>query len=103
MREVSSAEIASALERLFIEANTELTAAVVERTAWPVMPVFEHLRRLGNISDDEMYRTFNMGIGMVLVVPLAKFKKVQSILERLGEKGYTIGRIVKGERKVVYS
>ncbi len=78
-------------------------AAVVERTAWPVMPVFEHLRTLGNISDEEMYRTFNMGIGMVLVVPLAKFKKVQSILERLGEKGYTIGRIVKGERKVVYS
>ncbi len=78
-------------------------AAVVERTAWPVMPVFEHLRTLGNISDDEMYRTFNMGIGMVLVVPLAKFKKVQSILERVGEKGYTIGRIVKGERKVIYS
>ena len=39
----------------------------------------------------------------VLVVPLTKFKKVQSILERLGEKGHTIGRIVKGERKVVYS
>jgi len=78
-------------------------AAVVERTAWPVMPVFEHLRTLGNLSDEEMYRTFNMGIGMVLVVPLAKFKKVQSILERLGEKGHTIGRIVKGERKVVYS
>jgi len=79
------------------------TAAVVERTAWPVMPVFEHLRTLGNIPDDEMYRTFNMGIGMVLIVPLAKFKKVQSILERLGEKGYTIGRTIKGERKVVYS
>jgi phosphoribosylformylglycinamidine cyclo-ligase len=79
------------------------TAAVVERSAWPVLPVFEHLRHLGNISDDEMYRTFNMGIGMVLVVPSAKFKKVHSILERLGEKGYTIGRIVKGERKVVYS
>jgi len=79
------------------------TAAAVERTAWPVLPVFEHLRALGNISDDEMHRTFNMGIGMVLVVPLTKFKKVQSILERLGEKGYTIGRIVKGERKVIYS
>ena len=68
-----------------------------------MLPVFEHLRTLGNISDEEMYRTFNMGIGMILVVPLARFKKVQSILERLGEKGYTIGRIVKGERKVIYS
>jgi phosphoribosylformylglycinamidine cyclo-ligase len=78
-------------------------AAVVEKVAWPGLPVFEHLRKLGNISDDEMYRTFNMGIGMVLVVPLEKFKKVHSILERAGEKAYTIGRIVKGERKVIYS
>ena len=79
------------------------TAASVEKHALPTLPVFEHLRELGNIPDDEMYRTFNMGIGMVLVVPLTKFKKVQSILDRLGEKGYTIGRTVKGERKVVYS
>ncbi len=79
------------------------TAAAVERAAWPALPVFEHLRKLGNISDEEMYRTFNMGIGMVLVVPLSKFKKVQSILERAGEKGYTMGRIVKGDRKLIYS
>jgi phosphoribosylformylglycinamidine cyclo-ligase len=44
-----------------------------------------------------------MGIGMVLVVNPKKFKKVQSILERVGEKGYVIGRIVKGDRKVQYS
>jgi phosphoribosylformylglycinamidine cyclo-ligase len=44
-----------------------------------------------------------MGIGMVLVVPAKKFKKVQTVLERAGEKGYTIGRIVKGDRKVSYS
>ena len=79
------------------------TAAVVEKGAWPVLPVFEHLRKLGNVSEEEMYRTFNMGIGMVLVVPHSKFKKVHSILERSGEKGYTIGRIVNGERKVIYS
>jgi phosphoribosylformylglycinamidine cyclo-ligase len=50
-----------------------------------------------------MMRTFNMGIGMILVVPPKKFKKVQTVLERAGEKGHTIGRIVKGERKVLYS
>jgi phosphoribosylformylglycinamidine cyclo-ligase len=44
-----------------------------------------------------------MGIGMVLVIPAKKFKKVQTVLERAGEKGYTIGRIVKGERSVSYS
>jgi len=48
-------------------------------------------------------RTFNMGMGMLLVVPAEKFKKAQTVLERVGEKAYTIGRIVKGERKVIYS
>lgn len=77
--------------------------AVVEMGSWPVLPIFSHMQQLGNIAQDEMLRTFNMGIGMVLVVPPKKFKKVQSVLERAGEKGYTIGRIVKGDRRVSYS
>jgi phosphoribosylformylglycinamidine cyclo-ligase len=44
-----------------------------------------------------------MGIGMVLVVSPKKFKKVQSVLERAGEKSYTVGRVVKGDRKVIYN
>jgi phosphoribosylformylglycinamidine cyclo-ligase len=79
------------------------TAAVIELGTWPVLPIFEHLQQLGNVPQDEMLRTFNMGLGMLLVVPSAKFKKAQSVLERVGEKAYTIGRIVKGERKVTYS
>ncbi len=78
-------------------------AAVVEVNSWPVPPVFEHLQRLGNIPQTEMYRTFNMGVGMVVVLPANNFKKVQTVLERVGEKGYTIGRIVKGDRKVQYA
>ena len=79
------------------------TAAVIELGSWPVLPIFEHLQQLGNVPQDEMLRTFNMGMGMLLVVPAAKFKKAQSVLDRVGEKAYTIGRIVKGERKVTYS
>jgi phosphoribosylformylglycinamidine cyclo-ligase len=79
------------------------TSAVVEMGSWPVPPLFEHLQKLGNVPQAEMMRTFNMGIGMVLMVPAKKFKKVQTILERASEKGYTIGRIVKGERRVAYS
>ncbi len=79
------------------------TAAVIEMGTWPGQPIFQHLQQLGSIPQDEMMRTFNMGIGMMLVVPPKKFKKVQTVLERAGEKGYTIGRIVKGERKVLYS
>jgi len=78
-------------------------AAMVQLGSWPVQPLFGHLQKLGNIDQDEMMRAFNMGIGMVLVVPPKKFKKVQGILERTSEKGYTIGRITKGEKKVIYS
>jgi phosphoribosylformylglycinamidine cyclo-ligase len=79
------------------------TAALIELGSWPVLPIFEHLQQLGNVPQDEMLRTFNMGMGMLLVVPSAKFKKAQSVLERVGEKFYTIGRVTKGERKVAYS
>src|SRR6202158_1866750 len=79
------------------------TAAAIDLGSWPVPPLFEHLRELGNVPQDEMLRTFNMGLGMLLVVPLATFKKAQTVLGRVGEKAYTIGRIVKGERKVTYS
>ena len=79
------------------------TGAVIELGSWPVLPIFEHLEKLGNVSQDEMLRTFNMGLGMLLVVPNTKFKKTQTLLERASEKAYTVGRIVKGERKVAYT
>jgi phosphoribosylformylglycinamidine cyclo-ligase len=79
------------------------TAAVIELGSWPKMPIFEHLQQLGNVPQDEMLRTFNMGIGMLLVVNPKKFKKAQTLLERAGEKYFTVGRIVKGERKVTYT
>ena len=79
------------------------TAAVVELGSWPVLPVFEHLQKLGDVPQDEMLRTFNMGLGMLIVIPAAKFKKAQNVLERAGEKAFTVGRIVKGDRKVIYS
>lgn len=77
--------------------------AVVEIGSWPSQPIFDHMQELGSITQDEMMRTFNMGIGMILVVPAKKFKKVMTILDKAGEKGYTIGRIVKGDRKVSYA
>jgi phosphoribosylformylglycinamidine cyclo-ligase len=61
------------------------------------------MQTLGNVPQDDMMRTFNMGLGMVLVVPSKKFKKAQTVLDRASEKYYTVGRIVKGDRKVSYS
>ena len=79
------------------------TAAVIEFGTWPVPPIFEHLQHLGNVEKEEMLRTFNMGLGMLVVVPAKKFKKAQTLLERASEKFFSVGRIVKGERKVMYS
>ena len=79
------------------------TAAVIGLGSWPVQPIFEHLQKLGDVPKEEMLRTFNMGLGMLLIVPANKFKKAQMLLERAGEKVYTVGRIVKGDRKVLYS
>ena len=79
------------------------TAAVIELGSWPSLPNFEHLQKLGNVPQDEMLRTFNMGLGMLLVVNPKKFKKAQTLLERAGEKFHNVGRIVKGERKVTYT
>ena len=78
-------------------------AAVIEMGSWQVPPIFEHLQQLGNVPQEEMLRTFNMGMGMLLVVPSKKFKKAQTVLERAGEKAFTVGRIVKGDRKVMYT
>jgi phosphoribosylformylglycinamidine cyclo-ligase len=77
--------------------------AVVELGSWPVQPIFDHLQRLGSVPQEEMLRTFNMGIGMILVVPFKHFKKVMTLIDRAGEKAFTIGRTVKGEHRVTYS
>lgn len=78
-------------------------SAVVELGSWPVLPIFQHLRELGNVEQDEMLRTFNMGVGLIAAVPAEKFKRAKGLLDRASEKFYVIGRTVKGERKVVYA
>ena len=77
--------------------------AQVELGSWPVLPIFEHLRELGQVSEDEMMRTFNMGIGLIVVIPAAKFTRAKNLFDRAEEKFYVIGRVVKGERRVQYT
>ena len=78
-------------------------AACIDLGSWPVLPVFEHLRELGNVEQDEMLRTFNMGIGLIAVIPAEKFNRAKAILERANEKCHLIGKIQKGDRKVIYA
>ena len=77
--------------------------AQVEIGSWPVLPIFEHLRTLGQVSQEEMMRTFNMGIGLIAAIPAAKFVRAKNLLDRSEEKFYVIGRVVKGERRVQYT
>jgi len=79
------------------------TTAQIEIGSWPVLPIFDHLRDLGNVSQDEMMRTFNMGIGLIAAIPAAKFTRAKNLLDRAEEKFYVVGRVVKGERRVQYT
>ncbi len=79
------------------------TAAQVELGSWPVLPIFEHLQALGQVSQEEMMRTFNMGIGLIAVIPAEKFTRAKNLLNRAEEKFYLIGRVVKGDRRVQYT
>jgi phosphoribosylformylglycinamidine cyclo-ligase len=79
------------------------TGAQVELGSWPVLPIFEHLRELGQVSESEMLRTFNMGVGLIAVIPAAKFTRAKTLLDRAEEKFFLIGRIVKGEKRVQYT
>lgn len=76
--------------------------AVVDRSTWRVPEIFKLIQQAGNIDAGEMLRTFNMGIGMVLAVPVAQAYDVLANLENRGEEAVIIGEIVEGERKVQY-
>jgi phosphoribosylformylglycinamidine cyclo-ligase len=77
--------------------------ASVDLASWQPPPLFGHLQQLGNVTQDEMLRTFNMGIGLIAVVPAEKIKKTKAILNRANERHCIIGRVVRGERKVSYN
>jgi len=78
----------------------------IDTAAWTVPPVFELLKRLGNVPDDDWRRTFNLGIGMILVIPKAKVAAADRVLARLKEPFYGIGRVIQLKRgakpRVVY-
>jgi phosphoribosylformylglycinamidine cyclo-ligase len=73
-------------------------AAKIDTGSWPVLPVFELLRRLGNIPEDDWRRTFNLGIGMILAVPEKKAAAARRMLDRLKEPHYQIGQVVRQPR-----
>ena len=75
--------------------------AEVDVTTWPRLPVFTKLQEWGNVAWPEMYRTFNMGIGMILIVDQMDVDQVKENLASRGEAVYEIGHIVSGDGPVV--
>jgi len=75
----------------------EGTAVTIRKGSWPIPPLFNHLRELGNVSDGEMYRTFNMGVGMVIVCS----KENAPSVTNSNNPCYQIGEVIAGDRTVV--
>jgi len=74
--------------------------AVVRRGSWPVPPIFSFLQALGDVREEEMFRTFNMGIGMVVVVPPGFAEEAVALFEQYGEEAFVIGGVEPGPRGV---
>ncbi|MGL4606502.1 MAG: phosphoribosylformylglycinamidine cyclo-ligase [Eubacteriaceae bacterium] len=74
--------------------------ALVDTTVIQPLPIFEYIQKVGNISSEEMYSTFNMGIGIVAVLPSDQVKAFMAGLTKKGEKPVILGSIIKGEDKI---
>jgi phosphoribosylformylglycinamidine cyclo-ligase len=80
-------------------------AVELDPLSWPRQPIFDLLQKLGAIPEDDLRRTFNLGVGMVLIVAAKKIGFVSQELKRIGETFYEIGRVVQSRSnlpKVIY-
>ncbi len=72
----------------------------IDKESYPVLPIFKMIMEKGNIPERDMYNTFNMGIGMALIVDNKDVEKTIEILKENGEQAYVIGKIVEGNKEV---
>ena len=75
--------------------------AKIEKASVKVLPIFDMIAKTGNIPERDMFNTYNMGVGMSIVVPTAQVEEALTILREQGETAYVIGEIVEGEEKIV--
>ena len=71
--------------------------AVIDPEAWSVPEVFRSLQAWGGIAEDEMWHTFNMGVGMVVAVPMERSRELLKELSLAGDEAFLIGAVVKGD------
>ena len=75
--------------------------AKIDKSAVKVLPIFDLIAKTGNIPERDMYNTYNMGVGMSIVVPASEVDTALEILRANGEEAYVIGEIVSGDDGVV--
>lgn len=78
----------------------EGTHAVIEKDSYPVLPIFDMLAKEGDIEEQMMYNTFNMGLGMILAVDKENVDKTLEAIKAAGEDGYVVGHIEAGDKGV---
>lgn len=71
--------------------------ARIDRGSWPVQPIFKMMQRISGMEDEQIYNTFNMGIGMVLAVDSEEADAVVCAANSLGEKAFVIGEVIESE------
>ena len=96
---VTGGGLAENLERILPQG----VRLVIDRDSWPIPPVFPWLEQLGQIDSSEMYRVFNMGIGLALVVSPYYAESIRHQLTRCGVESWQIGRAEEGPRRVVWA
>lgn len=75
----------------------------IEYGSWPILPIFSLLQQKGNVSNKDMFTTFNMGIGLIIVVAEQDVKQALSALGEAGETPYVIGKVTEGTREVTFT
>ena len=75
--------------------------AVIDRSAVRVLPIFDLIAKAGNVSERDMFNTYNMGVGMSIVVPADQADKAIEVLKAHGEDAYLIGKIVESDEEIV--
>ena len=76
------------------------TKAVIDRSKVRVLPVFEEIQKAGNISEHDMFNTFNMGVGMIAIVSEQDADKALATLKEAGEDAYVIGQVQEGQQGI---
>ena len=66
----------------------------IDRNSWKVPYIFKYIQKRGNVAEEEMFKTFNMGIGLIVIVPTKEAKKAIRFLKNMGEKAYLVGEVV---------